>query len=91
MSEPIKVGDLVVVVGSHCGGSALGIIRTVIEIKTNYYGQCSKCGFRQVHSVVGVLDGPAPWSLWHVPLPWLRRIPPLAELDEVERDESIPA
>lgn len=89
MAEPISVGDLVVVVGSHCGGSALGIIRTVVGIKMAYAGMCGRCGFRQVHGTVAELDGPAPWATWHIPLRWLRRIPPLSDLIPAdEREES---
>jgi hypothetical protein len=88
MSEPIKVGDLVVVVRGHV--CDLGIVFAVARVETTTdYWHCAACGYvgdvtTETWAFLGKgVDGS--------PLSWLRRIPPLAELGEVEHDESIPA
>jgi hypothetical protein len=86
----IKVGDLVVVLHSHCG-SAVGMIRTVSAFHANANGRCPICNFTLSHPIAAELNGPAPWGRWRLPPSWLRRIPPLWELDETEHKEELPA
>lgn len=76
MSEPIKVGDLVVVVRQCCDGlELLGLIRTATKVQTNRT-RCSTCG--QANDGIHVY-GHA--SSNGVPISWVKRIPPLDELE----------
>lgn len=89
--KPISVGDLVQVIGSHCGKSgALGIIRTVEGFKSSSC-RCTGCGFVVNEELVAVLEGPAPWSKWHIPVRYLKRIPPLDELESEKNKEELTA
>ena len=87
MSEPIRVGDLVVVVRpSQCSGSNhnLGLVFTVTDIKRGgeIPGKCFFCGGdHPEYDFALFAEMPDGW----IPLRRLRRIPPLAELDEAER------
>ncbi len=88
MSEPIKVGDLVIVIHICCDGvnTPLGKITTIAEIRHNVTC-CDKCGQRNdtthAASIQNFQNG--------LPLSWLKRIPPLAELEGEKRDEEITA
>ena len=93
MAEPIKVGDLVQVVRTpNCCGSTvgLGMTRTVIGFSETTRARCVSCG-RVRLTLSAVLDGPAPWSKWHIEPSRLKRIPPLSELEGEKRDEEITA
>jgi hypothetical protein len=80
----IKTGDLVMLVGECCGGSQseLGLIVRVVA--TNYdYVDCEHCGFSTTE-MLARLDGSDTgeddeWG-WF-PMRWLRKIPPLADLE----------
>jgi hypothetical protein len=97
VSEPIKVGDLVVVVRIACGcgySKALGRIFTVKEINDKHT-TCNGCGVKAV--------GPFATSGWmgrnHLgkltlaayAVRRLRRIPPLGELEGVDEKETLHA
>jgi hypothetical protein len=93
MSEPIKVGDLVMVVRwPHDCINPKGVpgtpfrVTDVIRRKVDY---CAKCKVTiptmSPHSAVG-FDGRA-----SMPTDWLKRIDPNEELDDVKRDEEITA
>lgn len=84
MSEPISVGDLVVIVRSCCG-RLVGRIFIVGEIEFQRT-RCHKCGWSG-----GEMHGSLNQNWWGVPLSWLRRIPPLSELEGEKRDEEITA
>lgn len=89
MDDPIKVGDLVVVVRSPCahGDKELGRIFQVVALRFDC-SHCRKCFHYTEHQ-------------WHCtdpedetagfPLASLKRIPPLDELESVKRDEEIHA
>lgn len=85
MSEPIKVGDLVMVVKwpHEHRQKYLGHIFPVQSIAA--YVSCSQCGQLWVE--------PTAETPTHrgVPISWLKKIPPLSELDDVKRDEEITA
>jgi hypothetical protein len=92
MSEPIKVGDLVRVVRA-CDCKPLrgyGTIFMVEKIETAFNLTCKHCsavirdGRPLAYGTISKGSG------WH-PLAWLRRIPPLSELDDVRQDEEITA
>lgn len=80
MSEPIKVGDLVMVVRDCCG-KYLGEIFTAQDLPSRAdHAFCDFCK----------LDHSAPFFANYGgshrgarPLPWLKRIPPLSELEGV--------
>lgn len=80
----IQKGDLVVVVGAHCGKSLswLGNIFTVESIGSTHASRCSGCGqpFPPPTFYACRSDGGC------YLLAWLRRIPPLNEL-EVTKEE----
>ena len=87
MSEQISVGDLVVIVrASHCCGrdKTLGRIFTVEAISSTNY-QCRRCKVITEASLCAWRDG------WVVPLSRLKRIPPLAELEQTTEQEKEPA
>ena len=84
MSE-IKAGDLVVLVKpTHCCGydKNLGLIFRVHSLVRG-----TKCACGDFNNVdCATIDG---W--WRAELSRLKRIPPLSELDDVKRDETIEA
>lgn len=86
--EPIKPGDLVVVLRGHCVDDhpATGIVRTVVALRS-VTGKCAKCGQRTGNQMRAALSGDAPWAEWHIPLPYLKRIPPLEELEGQKSEE----
>ena len=91
MSERIEVGDLVMVMREHCPANAvLGKIFGVIEVWPAQRGvalQCGNCGGvfsnGEHHSRLGNKN--ADW----IPTAWLRKIPPLSELDRTEHQEEL--
>lgn len=89
MSEPIKVGDLVVVVGPGPCCNPLFSIGRVFQVfdeafEWTYCGTCLK-RLSDGERVLG--DGA---GCYYRPNR-LKRIPPLSELDDVKRDEEITA
>jgi hypothetical protein len=87
MNEPISVGDLVQVVRwPCCGRGNLGMIFTVGVIDNNLF-RCTPDGCGKEHK------GPnaALRGKIAAPLAWLKRIPPLSELEGEKRDEEITA
>lgn len=92
MNEPIKVGDLVAVVHQCCDtDSELGEIFSVTRMRGPLLMTCSHCKWSAV--TVGAIGGHASNLPWFggVPVHWLKRIPPLDELDDVKREEEITA
>lgn len=92
MSEPIKKGDLVVVVRTDCPQSAEVILGAIREVEGLGYlsatraPRCEGCG--QTYSISELADiGRDQFA----PLAWLRRIPPLSELEGADTREEIPA
>lgn len=87
MSEPIKVGDLVVVVKpTPCCGStgAMGEFFRVGEIVV-CEGSCNDCGVEGSPELCAVIEGEDEGA----PLSILRRIPPLAELEGQRTEEDL--
>lgn len=93
MSEPIKVGDLVQVVRSCCAKRVhptVFVVGKIIADDFHKWGQafCLDCGtlmpsvaFAHPRDDVKVAQ----------PITWLKRIPPLSELGDVETKEEQPA
>ena len=90
MSQEIKVGDLVQVMRTCCGVFS-GYVFTVTEIfRPDGVRRCKKCGFTSeaqwLFARTGRRRNPK-----KVPLHWLKRIPPLEELDDVKHEEELHA
>ena len=89
MSEPIKVGDLVIVVhpSGCCGGNNdIGTVFSVLAIQINGGGNCEYCREMHGQKLCYACCGTFWW-----PLRRLKRIPPLSELEGEKRDEEITA
>lgn len=91
MEKPISVGDLVMVVRGHaCTVSAFGGLPVRVgEIRAPYgkSWDCARCGGKKVAPTSPYV----PHNGAALPLPWLKRIPPLDELEDVKRDETVTA
>jgi hypothetical protein len=92
MSEPIKVGDLVVQVRACCDyeykrSPCTGVPYRVQELPTRPALGCHRCGFYGDLLIATGFHG----THAGVYVGWLQRIPPLEELDDVKRDEEINA
>jgi len=93
MSERIEVGDLVMVVRWPCCGFGLGSIGHVSEIFTarNLGHQGVRCDNCSRENVAGADDLIADIGDTFAPVAWLRKIPPLADLESIDTKEEIPA
>jgi hypothetical protein len=89
MSEPIKAGDFVVVIYGCCEQSracALGLHATVLHVFSNPDRLCIFC-----NAPTPDLRAELDHQRWNAPVSWLKRIPPIEELDDVKQDEEITA
>jgi hypothetical protein len=89
--ETIRAGDLVMVVRNHCSDLYCGTIHTVRGIDVTSHpldvAQCGSCGRGTGHNAIAVLwDGGQ-----GIPLPYLKKIPPLSEPSHTDRREEIEA
>jgi hypothetical protein len=85
--RPIQVGDLVQVVRDCCG-HWLGSVFTVGSFTNAVKVECNFCppGY-PTQTVVAIRSGRA--RMYCCPLPWLKRIPPLSELEGEKKDEQL--
>jgi hypothetical protein len=83
VSEPIKAGDLCLVIRSNGAPWMAGYVVTC-------KGHSDECAEDEtvIHHP-GVLLWSKDISI--IPVSWLKRIPPLSELDDVKHDEEITA
>lgn len=90
MSEPIKVGDLVMVVKACCSETVRSPVFTVSDFdwKQPNSELCSFCK-APIPAEPHASDRSGPWHVY--PVSWLKKIPPLSELDDVKHDEEITA
>lgn len=80
--RPIQVGDMVQVVRWPCCGMRLGAIRTVEKFRQVSSLKC--CGCWAEHSgMFAYLDN------GECPAEWLKRLPPLSELESSKTDEPL--
>jgi hypothetical protein len=84
MDKPISVGDLVVVVRWPCCGAYEGMFRTVAHFFTLHNPHCEACGAKPGDQAMAALS-----PVGSAPIAWLKRIPPLEELEGEKRDEKI--
>lgn len=92
MNEPIKVGDLIMIVKpSLCCGcrKTIGHVHTVVRDADRLpFGRCTECGHSFAHSQetsVKLDNGN------YILRTRLKRIPPLTEPEGVEHKEELPA
>lgn len=84
MDKPISVGDLVVVVRGHeCD---LGVTYIVGHIITAAGVWSCPCGAREFHDGAFVHKT---HSFYGAPVEWLKRIPPLPELESEKNDSKL--
>lgn len=89
--KPISVGDLVQVVRTDCKKSAdlalgkIGRVDSIGVLPARFGPFCEFCKQRYAVSELATVQG------WYPPLSWLKRIPPLSELEGEKRDEEIHA
>lgn len=85
---PIAVGDLVQAIKwgpCGCGLGRIGILTRIFD-PADLQG-CAECGLR----VKPERLTEAEVGDWVIPLEWLKRIPPLSELESEKREEEIHA
>ena len=92
--KAIAVGDLVMVVRVCCDlalkhGVRMGLPWTVIAVEPSQHGRCPKCGGNCPGRWARKSNERFGWS--GAPFSWLKRIPPLDELETEKRDEEITA
>jgi len=88
MEKPISEGDLVRVFRSHCQGfekEAGGVMFVVEKIRVLRNPWCWHCQTR-IPSEAAAESGE-----WSIPLQFLRRVPPLDELEGEKRTEELVA
>lgn len=86
MSDPIKVGDLVMQIRDCCGKCrTTGMVGTVKHVHDTTT-RCRYCSsyFHCIHVSCGKPKG-------GVPLSWVKKIDPPQVLDDVKQDEEITA
>ena len=106
MDKPISVGDLVVVVRGHsCVVELLGGVPYKVDGIHRQVGGgwiCNRCGTRDIapEALYGASGHYVPNGtkllkvgipVGAIPTQWLKRIPPLGELEGEKRDEEITA
>ena len=85
----IQVGDLVMTVRGHCANTDpwVGKIYTVLEISSSLRQGCGGCGSDE-NINASMTSAHLGFRLWW-PTSWLKRIPPLEELEGTKIDEPI--
>lgn len=87
----ISVGDLVVEIRACCATRHIKAAGWIFRVSgfDNHTWSCGYCGIRgtETRAIAETKSEDKECA----PLSWLRRIPPLGELDEAERKESTPA
>ena len=94
MDKPISVGDLVQIVAECCDpGTVRGRFGMVLEISLGLF-ECEDCLHLErsvqtnIEGLAQLPDEPFEAFGW-VPLAWLKRIPPLSELEGEKTQEDI--
>ena len=88
MSEPIKAGDLAVIVRpSHCGlVDSIGLVFRVTKVRQRLNSTCHGCGAKLP---VGVWVAESESDAFVTELTRLKRIPPLDELESHKQPEEL--
>lgn len=83
--RPIAVGDLVCIVGACCDPkNVVGFVERVVGLRSTKTN-CGGCG----QSYFGVHAWFEGGNHWGFPAVWLKRIPPLDELESASTDEPM--
>ena len=88
IERAIQVGDLTVRVRSCCG-IYIGTVRRVEGFGVKYDTWCKGCGKRTERQVSAYFEGDEPPSA--SPIEYLKRIPPLSELESTDETQKEPA
>lgn len=93
MSEPIKEGDLVMVVRGHqCLFNRMAGKPFRAVLTTGRSCGCSVCApSAKIYTAGPAVVWPGELSTAFIPVEYLKRIPPLSELGDVKQDEEITA
>jgi hypothetical protein len=88
--KPISVGDVVIGVHTCCDAhtAALGIPWRVDAVVHDYC-HCLFCGFKYAGTFANATGVFGVRAYDRGPLPWLKRIPPLEELEVEKHDEKL--
>ena len=87
--KPISVGDLVMVVRSHCDNPKyLGYVATVLEFEIDLWHPCLSCGVRSFFHKCAVIQLNGGQFL-SPPVAWLKRIDPLGESETERREDEV--
>ena len=86
--RPIQVGDLVQIVFWPCCGVGLGAIFKVHGFMRASVTHVCICNAALPNSPFAFEDGPNN-KRWGAPISWLKRIPPLDELEGQRTEESL--
>jgi hypothetical protein len=88
-STQVSVGDLVVVLKGCCDRAMQGVVGVHATVLRFYDDPNRLCCFCEspIPTKRAELDHPK----WNCPVPWLKRIPPLAEPERERHDEEITA
>ena len=87
MSKEIRVGDLVQVVRWPCCGARVGHVDEVMDLDSyKLASTCMYCGRVDKHPVLPIVITRRGW-IW--PLEWVKRIPPLSELEGQRTEEEL--
>lgn len=90
MSEPIKVGDLVMVVrwGGCCNGRIGQIFQVARTGSWDLHGKCSLCGANSIITE-SFEYAEAANATQRAPFQWLKRIPPMSQLEHFRTEELL--
>lgn len=89
MSEPIKVGDAVMVVRGHaCDIGRVFIVKDIVDV---WGWSCDRCGAEEDEAFNVERFALEREENFGSLISWLKKISPLSEPETVERDESVPA
>lgn len=89
MREPIKAGDFVVIIQGCCDRAMEGVVglhATVLRFFDDPGHLCCFC-----NSPIPTKRAELDHAEWNSPVPWLKRVPPLSEMEGEKRDEEITA
>lgn len=91
MSEPIKIGDLVMVVKSCCPmrvKPTIFVVERQTALSSEERGVCADCGASLPADNYWRSNAPV-GEAWGQPEQWLKKIPPMDELNSVDKTTNL--